>query len=302
VADRSGMTAPRPSADQPVATAIGAVLADDVERLLATEAAARAGDSEGVRLMRRAARRLRSTLRLFGPWLDRLWARGLADDLRRLGRALGGVRDLDVFTARLAELADDETARRILSDHLQERQCAARDGLAELLHPTRFEALRRTLEGAARSPWCRGDIDEPCRAALPRRIRKLWKPVRRLGRSLGPETTDEEYHELRKRGKDLRFASLAAVPWIGRRRGVAARRFAGRLSRLLDALGARQDAVTATGLLEPLADGLPDGSPEREALARWRSDQRKVRREASRAAADAWRALDRRKRVAWMKP
>ena len=81
---------------------IRSAIAVSTVRLTSSDPVVRAGeDPEGVHKARVAARRLRSDLRTFRPYLDRDWADALRDEIGWLGRLLGPVRDAEVLAARL---------------------------------------------------------------------------------------------------------------------------------------------------------------------------------------------------------
>ncbi len=72
-------------------------------------------DPEGVHDMRVASRRLRAALGLFAPWLGKKQVQQAGRSLRRLTRALGTVRELDVLRIRLDELASRASPERKLA-------------------------------------------------------------------------------------------------------------------------------------------------------------------------------------------
>lgn len=96
---RSGITP-----DAPMTEAVRAVMARQYQDMLANEAGCRSGkDMEAVHDMRVAIRRLRVAFRLFGGYYRRGTVRKLEQELRSAGRALGAVRDLDVFNKSAVE-------------------------------------------------------------------------------------------------------------------------------------------------------------------------------------------------------
>src|SRR5690606_30776478 len=83
--------------DDPMSEAGRKILRFHFRRMLRQESGARQGDDpEAVHDMRVATRRLRAALRVFGPYYDPGVIHPLDRGLRRAGRALGAVRDLDV--------------------------------------------------------------------------------------------------------------------------------------------------------------------------------------------------------------
>ncbi len=89
--------------DDPMSEAGRKILDFHFERMLLHEPGSRQGeDAEAVHDMRVATRRMRSALRLFAPFYRRKVIRPLVRDLRQTARALGAVRDRDVFIEKLA--------------------------------------------------------------------------------------------------------------------------------------------------------------------------------------------------------
>lgn len=90
----------------PLGIAAPALLAARAEPLFDLEAAARGGaDSDAVHDMRVASRRLREALRLLGPLYPTREIRARYREVRRITRALGPVRDADVFISEFGTLA-----------------------------------------------------------------------------------------------------------------------------------------------------------------------------------------------------
>ncbi len=76
-------------------------------RMLAHERGTRAGDDpEDLHDMRVATRRMRAALRVFAPYLDQDVMKPVERGLRRTGRKLGSVRDLDVFHEKTQRYLD----------------------------------------------------------------------------------------------------------------------------------------------------------------------------------------------------
>ncbi len=294
---------PRRKARRTLSRAIRDRLTSDINALLAWQRPAAALDPNGIHQMRRATRRLRATLRLFRPTLDSLWAGSLFDEVRWLAHHLGTVRDLDVVREELfgphpdaPDIEDEDNHNphfNLLRDAFDENHRLARLALAETLSSRRYTVLLDKLREAARHPWLKGDAADPARKTLRRRVKKLADKVRNAHDALTLEPTDEAYHRLRRRAKDLRLGLDAAAPDIGRRKKV--KRLDIRLSRLLAMLGDRQDAVVASRIVEVLADGLdPTHPPELHATVESLIDrQQPIILDADRQFPDAWRAARR---------
>ncbi len=94
------------------------VLRRHLLRMLEREIALRQGDPDALRQMRVATRRMRAAWRVFGAAFRKREERRYVAELRRVARALGEVRDMDVLLATLtpgralAPLAQDWQTRR----------------------------------------------------------------------------------------------------------------------------------------------------------------------------------------------
>jgi CHAD domain-containing protein len=258
-------------------------------------------DIEHVHKARVATRRLRSDLRTFRTLLDPDWVRQVREDLRSVASALGAVRDADVLMARLrtqiASLGepDAEPGRTLLEDLGRERD-RANARLLVVLDGEPYAALLDQLIAAAANPPMTGPIVAglPAAATLPGLVAKPWKRLRRWVAGLGHEPPDAALHEVRKRAKQLRYASEAAAPVRGR----PAVKLAGAAERLQEVLGEFQDAVVSAIWLREHGNA---GGPA--ALAAGRLVEREEGRRAAQRSAwpKAWKQLKSKKRRRWLK-
>ncbi len=113
---------------------------------------------EPVHQMRVALRRLRSALKLFGRAADCPGLDAAQDSLRALGRALGGVRDWDVFLGGLGRtIAAAFPSERAISRMLTAAERQRRSQYAALAVSLQGPEFRRTClklaELAATRPW-----------------------------------------------------------------------------------------------------------------------------------------------------
>ncbi len=100
-------------AGEPVAEAVRKVLWEQFDIMLANEIGSRMGDNiEHVHDMRVAVRRMRTAFRLFGDCYRRSSIKRFQKDLRDAGRALGAVRDLDVFNREAMRYLRQQPKRR----------------------------------------------------------------------------------------------------------------------------------------------------------------------------------------------
>jgi len=260
------------------------------------------GDIEHVHKARVATRRLRSDLRTFQPLLDADWARQMRNDLRLPANALGEVRDADVLMAELrAQIAslegpDAAAAARLLVQLGSERE-QANARLLEVLDGEPYTLLLDRLVAAAANPPmadpAAGSL--PASRTLPGLVARPWKRLWRWVAGLGKEPADEALHEVRKRAKQLRYASEAAAPVRGR----PAVKLAGAAESLQEVLGEFHDAVVSASWLREHA-GTEGVST---ALVAGRLVEREERRRAEQRSAwpKAWKRLKSKKRRGWLK-
>jgi len=235
-------------------------------------------DPESLHDMRVGVRRLRALLHTGGPLITTDTSR-LAARLRGLGAVLGDVRDLDVLLERLGAEAEDLTdpdsahAKALLAALARERE----DKREVLLMVLRSDAYLSLLDDTAATI----DRLEPSDAelSLDDVAAKAGKKLRKTIDALPEEPSDDELHEIRKKGKRARYAAELA----GHKKVVR------RAKAFQDVLGEHQDAVVAAERVRELA---AEATPE-QALA---AGQLIAREEERRAAArkewrEAWARL-----------
>jgi CHAD domain-containing protein len=282
---------------------VAASIAGATRTLIERDPGVRLGrDIEHVHKARVATRRLRSDLRTFQPLLDAGWVRQMRVDLRLPANALGEVRDADVLTAELrAQMAslegpDAAEAARLMARLASERnQANAR--LIEVLDGEPYALLLDRLVAAAANP----PMADPAAggllasSTLPGLVARPWKRLRRWVAGLGTDPTDEALHEVRKRAKQLRYASEAAASVRGR----PAVKLAGAAENLQEVLGEFHDAVVSASWLRAHAG--PEGVST--ALVAGRLVEREERRRAEQRSAwpKAWKRLKNKKRRKWLK-
>jgi CHAD domain-containing protein len=241
---------PEPSpGDMPLADLARLVVTTQLDRILANEPAARAGDDEAVHRMRVATRRLRAGWDVFDDVLPP--ARTVRRDVRDLARALGAARDLDVLSAYLdaataASPSEDRAALARLAEAWRARRGDAGKRLSALLDTRRQrrlpDRLRRALGVDARHGG---------RSADPRRVRdaagsRAWaayEAVRAYEPAL-PSADTATLHRLRIACKRLRYTLEFLAPALG----PAADRLIARTVALQDLLGTLHDADVAGAL------------------------------------------------------
>ena len=186
-----------------------ALLRQRLVSLLTAMPAAQEGDETSVHQARVASRRLREALpvlgmRADGDALDRVQKR-----VRRITRALGPVRELDVTLLLLAELEGKEAAparaiERVRKAVIGERQKRRRDMLDEIT-PSRLDKLTRRLVRVA-APAARPHVP---RNALAEAAMQSANRARRLRAAIehaGGIYLADRLHRVRVQAKKLRYA------------------------------------------------------------------------------------------------
>ena len=186
-----------------------ALLRQRLVSLLRAMPAAQAGDEISVHQARVASRRLREALPVLGTAADAAAVDRAGKRVRRITRALGPVRELDVTLLLLAELEGKGTApkrgiARVRAAVTEERQKRRRAMLAEIT-PSKLDKLRKRLEQVA-APESRSEIPVDALAEAgsqaAARARKLKAAIDHAG---GIYLADR-LHRVRIEAKKLRYA------------------------------------------------------------------------------------------------
>ena len=203
---------PDQRADAAAATVLRALLGAIRENL---DGAVAGEDPEFLHQLRIAVRRSRTVQRQLARVFPQLDLPGFRAEFSWLQRVTGEARDLDVY------LEDFESMRELVPaesrpdlDPLRQvlghwRLAANGDG-ARALRSRRTEELLSDWESLLESLVERPLDDRPaaavrsgsCRA---QRIRKVYKRLCGMGRAIDQDSPAEDYHELRKKGKELRY-------------------------------------------------------------------------------------------------
>jgi CHAD domain-containing protein len=186
-----------------------ALLRQRLVSLLRAMPAAQEGDEISVHQARVASRRLREALPVLGTTADDAALDRAARRVRRITRALGPVRELDVTLSVLAELEKKGTApqraiARIRGAVVEERLKRRRTMLEEI-KPSRLEKLRKRLVQVA-APESR---KEPERTAIREAQIKAAVRARKLRDAIddaGSIYLADRLHRVRIETKKLRYA------------------------------------------------------------------------------------------------
>jgi CHAD domain-containing protein len=241
-----------------------AVLRRQFAEMQAHEPGTRLGeDPERLHDMRVATRRMRAAMKVFEGALPER-ARWLREELRWLAGALGEVRDLDVQLARVQTWEEEtdregsESLKKIL-DLMRKRRAEARKKLLDVLDSGRYERLESSFSemlrrgpGAerelARSDDGRDPAQEPITVAAPVLLHGRYRKWRKAARRLDETSSPEDFHDLRKKGKRLRYA----LEFVSEVYGEPVHSLVTPLKVLQDDLGDHQDAIVISDYLREL--------------------------------------------------
>lgn len=184
----------------------------------------------------------------------------LRSELRWLQRVTGESRDLDVYLHEFEDLRalTPESMRGDLAplhDVLRERHTAARMAMVTALTGPRAAGLQERFVGLLETlpslpPGDRPACGEPIGMLAGASIRKLHRRIVKMGRSIDESSPPQDYHELRKQGKELRYM----LELFGRRLAEPqARSLIRALKALQDVLGRHQDREVQIEMLRSMA-------------------------------------------------
>jgi CHAD domain-containing protein len=199
-----------------------------------------------------AARRLRSTLRVFGDVVDSRPAQQLNDELAWYAELLGEVRDREVLHDRLdtliAELPTEQIRGPVeaeITKTLATEQDNATQRLNDAMRTTRYQQLIELLRGWKGAPPLTDAANAKDKTAV-KYVKEVKRKAERRLRKAGDDI--ERLHGARKAAKRVRYAAELVEPADNRMKGIV--RDATDLQTLL---GEHQDAVVAANFLATMS-------------------------------------------------
>lgn len=215
------------------------LLRQRLDTLVEAMPAAQAGDMRSVHQARVATRRLREALPVLGGSIDDQALARARKRVRKMTRALGPVRELDVALTHVDEFA----ARRIVSDRaiarvrhaIVDKRMKQRREMLAAITPGKVEKLRQRLEAISHGPAA-PEPPEAIGEAERRQARRAERLEAAIDRAGGLYLSDR-LHAVRVAAKKLRYA-MEIVREMKRSRATARIR---QLKRLQDLLGRMHD-------------------------------------------------------------
>jgi triphosphatase len=221
------------------------------------EPAARLGDDpEELHDLRVAGRRLDAMLRQFAAYLPATLAR-LRPTLKKLLRVLGDARDLDIALLELDSFCNglSETECKIalgLRKHLETERVRARGTMLSVLDSPAVQKDFERLTVALQTPPT--EVAPPAINVVGKMVLARYRKVCKAADRLKPDSSLEEYHEVRGRAKKLRYAIESVAGIVGKPANDMVRS----LRRWQEKLGVLQDADVAARRLGALAAKPPE--------------------------------------------
>jgi CHAD domain-containing protein len=222
-------------------------------------------DSEFLHDLRVSVRRSRAVQRELKGTFEPESLAHMRAELRWLQQVTGEARDLDVWVLGFESIREllPKTMRpdlRPLQTVLERRRVVAHGAMVRALRGSRMHTLREDwpalLNGLVASDETnRPDAAKPIEIVAGRRIRRVYRKMLSTGRAIldtGDEAPPEDYHELRKQGKELRYLlELLGAPLHD---PAVVGSMVKTLKRLQDVLGHHQDREVEMQALRQLSD------------------------------------------------
>jgi CHAD domain-containing protein len=219
-------------------------------------------DTEFLHDLRVAIRRSRSVLREMKRAFPDEPRRGHADGLRWIQAVTGPTRDLDVQLLEWDDLVgqlpeerrgDLAPVRALLVEHRAAAFAEMQATLGGEVYAARWAAWRSFLDGDLGPDDLRRDAARPIREVAARRVARVYRRMQRIGAAIDETSPAQDLHDLRKRGKELRYLLELFGGVLGRR---AVRPMVAALKGLQDVLGRHQDCEVQAAELRTLAPQL----------------------------------------------
>jgi CHAD domain-containing protein len=303
---RTTLFAPRPAAlrprapemtpDDPMSEAGRATLRLHFWRMLDHEPGTRLGtDIEELHDMRVATRRMRAALEVFEPYFQADVVDSYERGLRRTGRALGPVRDLDVFEdkarAYLATLSpENQSGLDPLLAAWHDERVVAREAMLVYLDGNGYARFVARFAGFLTSPG-RGVATLPegmpqVRGVVPGLLITRYKAVQVDGEGALAAGTIEELHALRIDCKKLRYALEFFTPVLR----PEAQLVIDEVKVLQDHLGDLNDADVAVEILRTF---LEEAASDKEGVVAYLDNRVAERERLMRAFPAVWAEFNR---------
>jgi CHAD domain-containing protein len=213
-------------------------------------------DIEELHDMRVATRRMRAAFEVFGPFFQSKVIKPHLKGLRATGKALGQVRDLDVFMEKAEhyiqslENSEDDGLRPLIESWRTERE-QARELMVAYLKDRKYQEFKESFYRFLNTPG-QGALPIPEHKPFPSQVRDLAPLLiyERLAQvraydSILANASIEDFHDLRIEFKKLRYT----LEFFREVLGEQAEEVIDEIKKMQDHLGDMNDAQIATEIL-----------------------------------------------------
>lgn len=249
------------SADTPLREAAASILRqrlDGVLYYLPLVAGHADENAEFVHQLRVSARRSAAALDAFRPLLPRRRSKVLRDELRRLRKALGDARDLDVMAMRIGDEAERRSSKKLRRavKMLKAWRRAEQGSVRKACVAAEKSGLAKTIDGVLKRVSWRGWGGEPSLVSFNARL--LREAVHRFFSQADTSSHDPlVLHEARIEAKRLRYTLELVEPLVPKSAGKKSRKL---FAELQESLGQISDHAAAADLFDHWADHSRAGS------------------------------------------
>jgi len=249
-----GAASPRDEVASSLSSHLGQVVHKRLDRLMETIDFDEADDAvEALHDLRVSSRRLRAFVELFEPLLDPPLVAHVGKPLRRVTRAAGELRDVDVQLGLVEQRvpAQSTDAARAALEHLLERIHGRRDAVKAHAQRRLRKVKKRDLGVGVAAAL--GEVVARLPAAPAEEARLGWRLLEPIvdgveahEKSAGSHATSSALHELRISIKKLRYALELVAPLLGKDQSELIMR----AESLQELLGTHHDLVVISGLVD----------------------------------------------------
>jgi CHAD domain-containing protein len=248
--------------------------------------AAKKSDHEPIHQLRVATRRAKMALAAFAPLLANKRRRWFEKQLKKLRRAAGEARDVDICRLRFAR-HKTELPKGVEAALTKQRR-RAQEKIERLEKQFDAKAWKKKQQDLLSATTDAQPLADFALQALQPMLTAFIKAVK------SPDRSARQLHALRIAGKQLRYALELLGPVIRKR---ACKVLLTQLERLQDILGDINDYATIVGLLDDLLEDVSGGKARK-----WlKAERMRVRESFSERRAKFLRGWTARERLRWEK-
>jgi CHAD domain-containing protein len=227
-------------------------------------------DSEFLHDLRVAVRRTRSLQRELKSVFPPRELKRFRQEFKWLQQVTGPSRDLDVYLLEFDDFVaavpeSERPSLELLRELLTERRASERTNMERELRSARTTALLREwpdfLERLPALPVDdRPDAVTPIGEVAARRIERVYRQMLKMGRAIGNDSPHSDLHDLRKKGKELRYLLEFFSPLFPKK---VTKPLVQKLKALQNTLGRFQDREVQADMVRGVAEEMSgrDGGP-----------------------------------------